>query len=141
MAFQEHGDYKISSDGEIIYLITKGTWNVESADNCIGIINEYIKKISSGRFALVADTWELTGATPDVLNAWINAFKYWQTIGMGASSMIGDPNSVLYKIYLAEFDRVLSRNIDFKATRSFDESMTWLNELGYDGFSSYPQDN
>ncbi len=135
MTFQEHGDYKISSDGDIIFLIAKGSWNLESTEHCIGIINECIKKLSSDRFAFVTDTSELTGGTPDVLNAWINTLKYWPTIGMGAGSMIADTNSAYYRIYLAEFDRVLSSTIDFKCTSSFDEAVTWFNELGYDGFT------
>ncbi len=138
MIFQEHGDYKVTADGEIILFFTKGSWNLESTTHCISIINSCIEKIASGKFAIAADTRETTGNTPESIEAWMNAIKLWRTLGHGAGSFIDDPNSTVHRVFLADIDKVLTQTLDFKYTDSFDEAIKWFHELGYQGFSTYP---
>ncbi len=136
MKFNEHGTYEVTVDGNIISLVTKGNWNLETTVSCIDFINSAIENMASDRFAIAVDTLEVDGITPECLSVWLDAINYWPTIGMGAVSMTSDQESLKFRVYLGNFDKALKSVVDYRYTASFKEATAWFNELGYKGFST-----
>jgi len=141
MIFQEHGDYKVTADGEIILFIAKGSWNIESATRCIALINSCIEKIASNKFAMAVHTREITGNTPESYEALMAAINHWRNLGLGAVSFIDNTQTANYRVFVASFEKIFRASLNFKGTDTLDEAIKWFNDLGYPGFPSYSKNN
>jgi len=134
MKFNEHGNYSVEFDVDIILFKAQGIWNIESSIHCISMINTCIEKIEADKYSIVVDTRAVTGITPDSADLWFKTITVWQTIGHKALARIDNPRSINYKIFLADFDEFFRRNIDFMYADSFDDAIHWLHSIGYKGF-------
>ncbi len=135
MKFNEHGNYSVKLDKEIILFKAQGIWNIESTIHCIGMINSCIDEMNTVKFSIVVDTQKVTGITPDSAELWFKTISVWQTIGHCALARIDNPNSINYKIFLADFDEFFMKNIDFQYANSQNDAIQWLHSLGYKGFN------
>ncbi len=135
MKFNEHGNYSVKCDNDIILFKAQGVWNAESSIHCISMINSCIEKIDANKFSIVVDTEMVTGITPDSAKLWFKTIRTWQSIGHSALVRIDNPDSINYKIFLSDFDKYFMENIDFNYAHSFDDAIKWLHSMGYKGFS------
>ncbi len=135
MKFNEHGNYSVEFDKDIILFKAQGIWNIESSIHCISMINACIEKVDPDNFSIVVDTEKVTGITPDSAELWFKTISVWQTIGHKALARIDNPNSINYKIFLADFDDYFMNSINFQYAKSQEDAIKWLHSLGYKGFT------
>ena len=99
MSFQEHGEYNVVADGEIILILSSGDWNLEAFTHINSIINSHIEKNESDKFSIIAHTVEITGVPPNVIQGWLKVFPVWSAKGFGAGCIVDNPSSIKSKMF------------------------------------------
>jgi len=109
MRFNEHGNYEIKSNNDIIFLTVSGVWNIETSIHCIETFNSFVEQIDADKFSGVVDTQELRGMGPDSVELWQNTIVSWEKQHLNAVARIDRQDSISYKIFLAGHDVFLGK--------------------------------
>lgn len=136
MKFARHGQFKLFIDGQIIYYKPVGAWNKEASEIAIEKLKQAVISIAPKPIAFIIDTSELEGFTTESAPDWQSAIEFWHANGNKALVRIDDPDSTLYKVFLAPFDEYFKQTLDFNVSDDIENGLQWLWEKGFEGFVS-----
>lgn len=134
--FSEHGQFRLYAQGQIILFVAEGVWNLEASEHCIAEIEKLIRQLDTDEFGLIIDTTTVEGLTEESYRSWFDAIHYWLDHGLKATTRIDDPASFTYKVFLANFDKLLQSKMQFIFSDSVSDAIKWLNTLEFNGFEN-----
>ncbi len=136
--FSEHGLYEVHCDGTIIIFVATGAWNLEASRTAISAISDCVDKLAGREFAIIADTREVEGITPDSTEAWSEAITEWLDKGYSTFARVDEPDSVYYQVYLSGLDELALKNQEVGMFDSLPVALDWLHQEGFSGFADGP---
>ncbi|MDF2177434.1 hypothetical protein P2G88_04135 [Aliiglaciecola sp. CAU 1673] len=134
--FIGHGSYAVEHDQSIIVFVAQGAWNLEASKSAIELISLYVDAMSATNFAIIANTRQVEGITPDSFKVWLSAVRKWLHQGHTTLARVDEPRSAYYKIFLSKFDEFARAHQQFQLLDSMDEAFSWLHQLGFKGFEN-----
>jgi hypothetical protein len=127
MAFDAHGSYEISIQGEVIVLSLEGSWNLEQAKTFFEAYKPFILKQGFTRFGVLTDFRSLEGGTPDAI-AYFEEISVWaMEQGQVARAQVLDSSLKAYIVDQATKDKNLFAIQSFEDK---DKALDWMASLG-----------
>ncbi|ALS99322.1 hypothetical protein [Lacimicrobium alkaliphilum] len=134
--FMGHGIYAVEHDREIIVFVAQGAWNVEASQSATKLISKYVNSISNQEFAIIADTSQVEGITPDSAEVWSEAVNEWHQKGHTTLARVDNPESAHYKVFLSRFDEFAKQHQQLRICDSREDALEWLHSEGFRGFEN-----
>ena len=134
MKFNEHGNFQVSCDRDIIYYKVVGMWNKEASLNCIEQLRKCFKNRADLPVAMIVDTIEFEGGIQEAFQSWEQEFHFWHENNLTTFIRIDDQSSIHYRLFLANIDERLEKNIHFEVASDFSEAVNIAHKLGFSGF-------
>lgn len=132
--FAQHGLYELKQSGDIIVFKSYGAWNLEASQDCIAKIKVMISRRPQHKFALLVDSREFEGSTPDAFDAWLEAIEFWFENGLACMCRVVDINSAQHKLFLNSADDIFRSRIVFDYAADQSSALAWLHQNGWKGF-------
>lgn len=134
--FQQHGDYRVGMDGNIILFQSFGAWNKEGSLGCTRLISKFIDSLQGKRFGILIDSIDFQGVTGDGYFEWSDSIQYWVEHNCVSVIRIDDVNTVRYKTFLQSFDKMFREVTLFRNAESFSEALDMFLPFRLKGFES-----
>ncbi len=133
LKFNEHGDFEVTSDGQIIFYKIIGAWNEQASAKCIEQLNKCFLQQNDLPIIMLVDTQGFEGGTPEAYELWRKAAQHWYHNNLSAFVRIDDPNSIHYKLFVEKLDRILKEILPFQFSPNINQAIELANGLGFQG--------
>lgn len=120
---KSHGEYEITSRGQIIIVKFSGTWNKECAEELIQDYLRFVEKKKISRFGVLADLQRFEGATPDASGHLVKLSLWGSKNGQVARAQIINSE---FKYYSVKDMQNLDLGYPVKDFEDTDSAFQWL---------------
>lgn len=134
--FNEHGEFAVTRQGNILLVYASGAWNVETAKAYIHTIKEAIEHIKDESWALISNVeqWEL--CTPDCEILMVNLAKECRAKGLKREAIVNkNTKSVKLELFHKHSKQYTGEPSPSQFQRRFlktdTEAKSWLKNEGF----------
>jgi hypothetical protein len=131
--FNEHGDFEVACDGQIIFYKIIGSWNEQASAKCIAQLDKCFLQNDEQPIIMLVDTQGFEGGTLEGYELWRKAAQHWYQNNLSAFIRIDDPKSIHYKLFVEKQDQVLKQILSFQFSPTLKQAIKTANDLGFKG--------
>ncbi|GAA5175101.1 hypothetical protein GCM10025771_06370 [Niveibacterium umoris] len=128
MEWTQHGSYALHWQGDILVARYEGAWNDVAAKHLHRDARILWQLRGPAAWGLLSDARDWTGATPEALEAWWAFFEDGVAHGLIAASDVHA--SMFNSVMVSPLAERAMRLAHYRSSRSVDDALAWLAQLG-----------
>ena len=134
--FNEHGGFRLTLQGNIMFAHITGPWNAETANAFKGAINKEIEPLKGQSWAIICDIYEWELCTPDCELLIVDFMVKCRELGLKRSAIVSSAHSVKLDLFKKNRDAERTQKVTDGFRREFFTSealaKSWLDKEGFE---------